>query len=161
MNNSNQLFIELHVPDFDVAVDFYKKLGFEVVSYDATIDGLGYFLMQRGNTILNFYGGSEKVYDQSFFKQFPKNTPRGFEVEITIPIDDVKKCFEEIKNNIPAAIVQEIKEKHDRKSDNFELVWHDFRVVDPFGFYLRFTEPINWKKCFCGSDKDYTVCHGK
>lgn len=157
----NQLFIELHVPDFEAAVDFYKKLGFKVLSYDATIDGLGYFLMQRENTIINFYGGSEKVYEQSYFKKFSKDTPRGYEVEITIPVDDVDKCFAEIKNSVPEAIAQELMEKRDKKSENLELVWRDFRVVDPFGFYLRFTEPINWKQCHCGSGKDYLECCGK
>ncbi len=63
----NNIFIELHIPDFEIAKDFYSKLGFEVISDDKLIDGLGYFLMERKGTILNFYGGSEKVYKQSYF----------------------------------------------------------------------------------------------
>lgn len=157
----NRLFVELHVPDFSIAEDFYKKLGFEIASYDKVYNGLGYFLMQRGETIINFYGGSDKVYEQSFFKKFSKGTPRGFEVEITIPTDNIDEYFKAVKMNIPDNIVQELMKKTDKKSDTKEFVWRDFRVEDPFGFYLRFTEPIFWKECYCGSNKDYRKCHGK
>jgi len=156
MKQGNKIFIELHVPDFDVAKDFYSKLGFEVVSDDGVVNGIGYFIMEREGAMINFYGGSDRVYEQSWFKRFPKDTPRGFEVEITIPVDDVDRCFEETKKHVPENVVGDLAEKRDRT-----LAWRDFRVVDPFGFYIRFTEPINWKACHCGSGKDYKKCHGK
>ncbi|MFA5925783.1 MAG: hypothetical protein WC831_02520 [Parcubacteria group bacterium] len=36
-------------------------------------------------------------------------------------------------------IVRELKELKDHGH-----TWKDFRMVDPFGFYLRFTELIDW-----------------
>lgn len=103
---TNRIFIELHVPNFDVAKNFYTKLGFEVVSDDGVIDGLGYFIMERDGTMINFYGGSTRVYEQSYFKRFPHDTIRGYEVEVAIPIDDLVSYYEEIKNQVPDNIVQ-------------------------------------------------------
>lgn len=158
MNETNRIFIELHIPDFALAKDFYSKLGFELVSDDSIADGLGYFIMERKGAIINFYGGSDKVYEQSYFKRFPKDTQRGFEVEITIPMpaDEIDTYFESVKASVPDSIVQDLMPKKDRT-----LTWRDFRIVDPFGFYLRFTEPINWKACSCGSGQEYKRCHGK
>jgi len=73
----NNLIIELHVPDLNAVKEFYSKLSFEVSIYDEPNEkDPGYLTMTRkddlGNTILNFYGGDERVYNQSFFKQFPK-----------------------------------------------------------------------------------------
>lgn len=152
----NKIFIELHVPNFDVAKDFYTKLGFEVVSDDGVIDGLGYFIMEREGAMINFYGGSTRVYEQSYFKRFPQDTIRGYEVEVTIPIDHLVSYYEEIKNQVPDNIVQLLSDKKDRS-----LRWKDFRIVDPFGFYLRFSEPIDWTVCHCGSGERWKGCHGK
>jgi predicted lactoylglutathione lyase len=82
---ANNLIIELHVPDLKVAKEFYSKLGFEVCMDDApNVENPGYLTMIRkdsiGNTMLNFYGGDERVYGQSFFKQFPKETKRGYAI---------------------------------------------------------------------------------
>lgn len=156
MKQTNKIFIELHVPDFDITKNFYQKLGFKIVSDDGIEDGVGYFIMERNGAMINFYGGSDKVYNQSYFKRFDKNTPRGFEVELVIPIEDIDEYYAMVKNNAPENIVGELKDKKDRT-----LTWRDFRVADPFGFYLRFTEPINWKICHCGSGKNYLDCHGK
>lgn len=157
-NQTNRVFIELHVPDFDIAKDFYSKLGFQVVSDDGLVDGVGYFVMERNGTMINFYGGSDKVYGQSYFKKFPKNTARGFEVELTIPIpvEEIDRYFTEVKSNVPENVVQDLIVKKDRS-----LTWRDFRVADPFGFYLRFTEPIDWFACHCRSGKNWKNCHGK
>ncbi|KPJ55746.1 hypothetical protein AMJ49_06440 [Parcubacteria bacterium DG_74_2] len=140
----NNLIIELHVPDLDVIRDFYSKLGFDV-SIDDKINEkeLGYLTMIRkdklGNTMLNFYGGDDRVYNQSFFKQFPKNTKRGYATEITITTDDIKRVYKKVSENLKDNIVRELKELegHGHK-------WKDFRMVDPFGFYIRFTELIDW-----------------
>lgn len=157
MNQTNRIFIELHVPDFKLARDFYSKLGFEVVSDDGVVNGLGYVVMERKGTLINFYGGSKRVYDQSYFKQFPQHTPRGFEVELTIPVpvEEIDGYFASVKKNVPNNVVQDLISKKDRS-----FSWRDFRVADPFGFYVRFTEPINWLLCHCGSGEEYKKCHG-
>ena len=74
---------------------------------------------------------------QRYFADSPKNTPRGYEVEITIPVSGVQKLWEEIKDKIPEKqIAQPLTLKRWNK-------W-DFRVADPFGFYVRFTELVDW-----------------
>ena len=143
-NINNNLIIELHVPDFNTVKDFYSKLGFEITMDDApNAENPGYLTMTRkdalGNTMLNFYGGDERVYKQSFFKQFPKETKRGYATEVTIPTGDIDEVYNLVSANLKEYIVRELKglEDHGHR-------WKDFRMVDPFGFYLRFTELIDW-----------------
>lgn len=140
----NNLIIELHVPDFEKVRDFYSKLGFVETMFDEpTETEQGHLTMTRkdsaGNTMLNFYGSDDRVYTQSFFKKFPKETPRGFEVEITIPVYDIEKLYNQISPLLKDNIVRELTELSDH-----DLKWKDFRMVDLFGFYLRFTELIDW-----------------
>jgi len=140
----NNLIIELHVPDLDVAKDFYSKPGF-VVTMDDKLNNqeLGYMTMTRedklGSTMLNFYGVDERVYGQSYFKQFPKDTTRAYAIEVTMTTGDIDKLYELALVNLKENIVRELKELSDHGH-----AWKDFRMVDPFGFYLRFTELIDW-----------------
>lgn len=140
----NNLVIELHVPDFKLVRDFYGIFGFHEIMNDPTSGGgsdLGYMVLKRedaiGNTSINFYGDKEKVSEHAHFRDFPKDTPRGYGVEITIPVSDVKKLWEEVKTKLgDKQIAQSLTLKRWNK-------W-DFRVVDPFGFYIRFTELVDW-----------------
>lgn len=141
---TNNLIIELHVPDLEKAKEFYSKLGFSISLDDKPNEKeLGYLTMTRndqaGKTIINFYGGDERVYSQSFFKQFPKETKRGYAVEVTIVVAEIDEFYSQIKEILRDNVVREIieLEDHDHK-------WKDFRMVDPFGFYLRFTELLDW-----------------
>lgn len=60
----SSIIMELHVPNFDVAKQFYGKLGFvEVWSYPPK-DQSGYMVMQRGDSVLAFFCGNEEVYNQ-------------------------------------------------------------------------------------------------
>lgn len=149
MNNNpgkiiNNLIIELHVPDFRPVRDFYGIFGFHELKYDPTSGGgsdLGYLILKRddkiGETHLNFYGDKEKVSQHSHFKDFPADTPRGYAVEITIPVSDVSGLWENIKDKLSAEqIAQPLTLKRWNKLD--------FRVIDPFGFYVRFTELVDW-----------------
>lgn len=94
--------------------------------------------MSRGNSILGFYCGNEEVYRHSFFSRFPRNTPRSYGVEIGIYVcdRDIAKFY--------AEVVRKIGKKFVVKSLMLQPwgKW-DFRIVDPFGFYLRFSEPLN------------------
>lgn len=140
----NNLVLELHVPDFQPVRDFYGKFGFEELRYDATSGGgsnLGYLVLGRsdsvGNTQLNFYGDKPEVANHSHFVDFAKDTPRGYAVEITVPVSDVADLWERAgKYLAETAIAQELVTKRWGKQD--------FRVVDPFGFYVRFTELVDW-----------------
>ena len=140
----NNLIIELHVPDLDMVKNFYSKLGFKITMYNKLNEKeLGYLTMTRkdkiGNTMLNFYGGDDRIYNQSFFKQFPQDTKRGYATEITITTGDIEGIYKKATGKLKDNIVRELKELegHGRK-------WKDFRMVDPSGFYLRFTELIDW-----------------
>jgi catechol 2,3-dioxygenase-like lactoylglutathione lyase family enzyme len=140
----NNLVLELHIPDFQKARDFYKIFGFEELYYDPTSGGgsdLGYMVLIRrdllGDTSFHFYGDKEKVTEHAGFNQFPANTPRGWAVEITVPVSDVEALWNEVSSKLPEdAISQPLITKRWGKKD--------FRVFDPFGFYVRFTELVDW-----------------
>jgi len=140
----NNLIIELHVPDLNVVKDFYSKLGFEVkVDDDVNETDLGYVTMLRrdkiGNTLINFYGGDDRVYNQSYFKNFPKDTKRGYAAEVTIPISNIDTLYESVMVNLKNHVVREL-----IVSEDHAYKWKDFRMEDPFGFYIRFTELLDW-----------------
>lgn len=140
----NNLVLELHVPSFEPVRNFYELLGFMELKYDPTSGGgsdLGYLVLERkdsiGNSMINFYGDKDKVSQHAHFRDFPSSTPRGYEVEITIPVSDVEKLWDSVKEKLTSEqISQPLTLKRWNKKD--------FRVVDPFGFYVRFTELVDW-----------------
>jgi uncharacterized glyoxalase superfamily protein PhnB len=123
------VYIELHVPDFKRAIEFYSRLGFKLLW--RTED---YLVMKRKRSVLNFYGGNPKVYSHSYFGRFKKTTKCGYGVEIIIPVDRVERFYNRVRKF--ARIVQPLQLKK----------WghRDFRIIDPFGFYLRITERYEW-----------------
>ncbi len=139
----NSLIVELHVPDFAPAKEFYSKLGFKVASEDVKGEYPGYLVMGRedplGNTTINFYGDDERVYDQSYFKQFDRKTTRGYAVSLTIPVKDIHAFYLEVSRDLKENVAQKLTEKTDGKK-----AWYDFRMTDPYGFYIRFTELLDW-----------------
>jgi len=140
----NNLVLELHVPDFRPARKFYGLLGFTEQQYDASSGGgsdLGYLVLKRddhmGTTMLNFYGDKPSVAQHAHFKEFSSDTPRGYGVEITIPVNDVTSMWQSISPKLnDKAIAQPLERK--RWGDQ------DFRLIDPYGFYIRFTEIVDW-----------------
>ena len=141
---NNNLIIELHVPDFNKIKDFYSKLGFIITMEDEINENeLGYLTMTRkdemGNTMLNFYGGDERVYNQSYFKQFPQNTKRAYASEVTMVVENIESIYNSAITNLKDYIVKPL-----RSNEDHGHKWRDFRIEDPFGFYLRFTEIIDW-----------------
>lgn len=131
INNSIQ--IELHVPDFELVKEFYGKLGFEVVWERKPEEKKGYLVIKRDNNILCFWPGNEYVEKQSYFQNFPSDTKRGYAVEIVIMTKDIDGLYRKAESF--CKIVDELQKQP----------WglKDFRIEDPFGFYLRFTEPHN------------------
>lgn len=132
-DTTNHLQIELHVPDFGPALDFYGKLGFKTVWIRQEHNVGDYLVMEREGTILNFWPGNKEVWEQPYFKAFPKDTKRGYGVEIVIPVDNIEPYYEKVKRF--ATISSELQFRP----------WgvKDFRIEDPFGFYLRMTERHN------------------
>jgi catechol 2,3-dioxygenase-like lactoylglutathione lyase family enzyme len=135
----NDIHVELHIPDFNIAFDFYSKLGFKTVwRTDPTDDIPGYMVMKRDHTILGFYGGNNSVYDHEYFKKFNKETPRGYGVEIAIFISDIDI------SDYYKEVIGKIEEKYLATELTLQDYGkRDFRIVDPFGFYIRFSEPEN------------------
>lgn len=131
----SDILLELHVPDFKITKKFYKDLGFEVVWEKKPLARKGYLVMRRGDSIINFYCGNIHVYEQTYFKTFPKDTKRGYAVEVIIPIDNIEEFYKKIYRKYKSKIVQPLKKRFSKP---------DFRMVDPFGFYLRFVERYDW-----------------
>lgn len=128
--------IELSVPSFQLAKDFYIKLGFEIVWEEPPKGMNGYLVMKLGSSILCFFCGNEEVYKHPYFKQFSQNTKRGYGVEISIPIENIDEYYKQIITKISEKdIFQPLKEQPWGKKD--------FRLEDPFGYFLRFNEPWN------------------
>lgn len=132
----NEMFVELHVPDFELAVEFYSVLGFELVWRDDSTQG--YMILRRGDTILNFFGGTEEIYSHQYFGRFSQDTPRGYGVELIIFQKKIVEFFAKLSNQLPENIVEELSIKP----------WgaRDFRVVDPFGFYITITEGYDYMR---------------
>lgn len=130
---SATIALELHVPDFQPAAEFYGVLGF--TTYRTESENGGYMVLRRGETIINFYSGSDEVYNHSYFKQFDRETPRGYGVEIIITSNDLDIDHAALHEK-DYEIVDEIKERP----------WgaRDFRVTDPYGYYIRITQPIDY-----------------
>ena len=132
------VILELHVPDFGKVKDFYTKLGFEKVWEYPPKEQTGYLVMRRKNSILAFFCGNEEVYSHPFFKKFPKETIRGYGVEVAIYITDMKieDYYQQVLEAVgKGSIVQPLELKP----------WgsKDFRLTDPFGYYLCIREAGN------------------
>jgi len=129
------IMLELHVPDFELIKKFYSDLGYKVVWEKKPEERKGYMVMRNGDSILNFYCGNEHVYEQTYFRRYPRTTKRGYAVEIVIPSDDIKKLYKKIEQKYKNQIVEPLMKRYDKL---------DFRMLDPFGFYLRFVERYDW-----------------
>ena len=130
---SNTSFVELHVPDFNVVKRFYGELGYQVRWEEPAKGAEGYLVLQLEGNILAFWPGTESVYDHAFFKKFPKETPRGYGVEIVVSVTNLGELYERASQL--KSVVAELQTRP----------WglKDFRIKDPLGYYVRFTEPDN------------------
>lgn len=122
--------VELHVPDFAPVRDFYGRLGFSVMREEPDTGSGGYLVLARGDNVLSFWPGSDRVQGHSYFARFPADSPRGYGVEVVLPVEDLDSVYEAAQ--AAGAVVSELRDRP----------WggRDFRVADPFGYYLRFAE---------------------
>lgn len=128
--------IELSVPSFVIAKEFYSNLGFKVIWEEPPKGMNGYLVMQLNQSILCFFCGNEMVYEHPYFKIFSKDTTKGYGVEISIPIDNIDEYYQNVVHKISEKyIFQPLKLQPWGKKD--------FRLADPFGYFLRFNEPWN------------------
>jgi catechol 2,3-dioxygenase-like lactoylglutathione lyase family enzyme len=134
----SDVIIELHVPDFDTVKDFYGTLGFKTVWEYPPEGQSGYLVMRREKSILTFFCGNEEVYNHSFFKQFPKTTTRGYGIEICIYISD-RNINDYYKDILPKISKESLITPLETKPWGSK----DFRIADPFGYYLCIREASN------------------
>lgn len=121
--------VELHVPDFGPAKQFYGALGFAVAREEHGPDD-GYLVMVHGADVLRFWPGSEAAERRGHFGRYPANA-RGYGVEIVLTFDDLDAAFSRV--GTMGTVVEPLRLRP----------WglRDFRVMDPYGFYVRCTEP--------------------
>ncbi len=127
---TNYTLLELHVPDFQKVKEYYGKIGFEVVWERTPEDFKGYLVMNMEENILCFWCGNQSVQDHPYFKKFSPTNQPGYGVEIIVMVENVEAYYDRVKAiaNVVGPIALQ--------------PWglKDFRVADPFGYYLRITE---------------------
>jgi len=123
--------VELHVPDFEPVRAFYGALGFTVEREETGEDG--YLVLRYGDARLAFWPGSPRVAEHHYFGRVPAGAPRGVGVEVVIAVRDLDALHARAAQ--AGGIVREPGLR----------AWglRDFRVVDPYGYYIRFTEVRN------------------
>ena len=126
------ILIELHVPDFEIVKKFYSKLGFKIIWEREPEENKGYLVMKLEQNILCFWGGNESIYKQKYFSQFPKNSSKGYGVEIILMIKNINNYYQKLINS-------KIKISQPLSTKPWGL--SDFRIADPNGFYIRITSP--------------------
>lgn len=122
--------IELHVPDFQKVKHFYGSIGFQVVRENPIGGENGYLVLQLEENFICFWPGTDAVYNHPYFKQFPKETIHGYGVEIVINVNNLDAVYKKAEQL--NAVVEKIKKRP----------WgpKDFRITDPFGYYIRISE---------------------
>jgi lactoylglutathione lyase len=125
----NAMLVELHVEDFDRVRDYYEHLGFTVVWERPPERFKGYLVMSNGSNTICFWGGNKDIYEHQYFGRFPSDTKKGYGVELVIMVEDLDEIYRKAQQH--ATIVEDMELRP----------WglYDFRVEDPFGYYLRFT----------------------
>lgn len=120
--------VELHVPDFDIVRRFYGALGFTVEREERGDDG--YLVLRYGDARIAFWPGSPTVAGHHYFARFPAETPRGYGVELIVAVHDLDALYARAQG--AGCVVRELGLRP----------WglRDFRIADPFGYYIRFTE---------------------
>lgn len=129
----NTVLLELHVPNFETVKEYYGRLGFQVARETTPKGKEGYLVLKMEDNVLCFWAGNEQVYEQSYFKRFPTSTKRGYGVEIVVMVADLEAYYSKVQGSVNIVAKLALRP------------WglKDFRIVDPFGYYLRITSVHN------------------
>lgn len=121
--------VELHVPDLDLASTFYRELGFKDAWRDERT-GSRYLVMQLEGWPICF-----KAWDNthSYFGKDDGQRGNGVEIVIAVAAEHLESHYRRAERS--GALVAELQTRP----------WgaRDFRIADPFGYYLRFTESVD------------------
>lgn len=129
-NCSHPSFVELHVDDFDPIKHFYSLFGFSIVREDPPSGKDGYLVMEMEGNCICFWPGTSDVNTHSYFSRFDPHTPRGIGVEIVFQVSDIDALFERVNDKVDILEDLQLRPWGQR----------DFRVADPNGIYLRFSQ---------------------
>ena len=130
MTRMTSTLLELHVPSFEPVRKFYAQLGFETCWEHPPEGRKGYLVLALEENVLCFWSGNEEIHSHKYFRTFGKNAPNGVGVEIVLQVSNLASYYEQVKSDI------EIFEPIQLRPWGLK----DFRIVDPFGYYLRLTE---------------------
>jgi catechol 2,3-dioxygenase-like lactoylglutathione lyase family enzyme len=122
--------VEFHVSDLEATIEFYRRLGFELVR-----QWEGWALLDRGGSRL---GLQEDGYTRShahYFAPHLDRFPRGVGVETAVDVTDLAdlQALYAVATEM-GIVVRELQERG----------WGatDFRIADPDGYFVRFTTPL-------------------
>lgn len=124
--------LELHVPCFEQALAFYQRFGFVAAWREPR-----YLVLKNGLDLIAFYGGDADVASHSYFSRYPSTTKRGYGVEIILLVDDLEAALAALSPTTPILAPITLRPWGVR----------DFRIEDPFGYYLRVTERYDISRC--------------
>jgi len=119
--------LELFVEDTKRSKEFYTiVLGFQEVRCNPEHD---YHAFKRDEVQIGI-GSTKRLSENHYFRPEVSQDRKGLGIEIVLEVDDIKKLHEEVaKNDYPIA--------EPLTKQSWGLT--DFRIVDPDGYYLRFT----------------------
>ncbi len=117
------LLIELHVDDLDASAAFYALLGFSQVHRTHA-----HAILERGAQRIALHKSERGIGAHEHFSRWGPGTPRGYGVEIVIPVEDLDAAYGRLGAHAVAA--------------PRARAWgaRDFRAQDPSGFYVCVTE---------------------
>jgi catechol 2,3-dioxygenase-like lactoylglutathione lyase family enzyme len=120
------LRMELFVDDMDVSIDFYcRVLGFELMRHEE-----GYASIRSGSVTLGLGPIAKLPPEGGYFTRDTLSVHRGAGVEIVLEVDDIN-AFQDQVIAAGYPILEALQHRP------WGLM--DFRVADPDGYYLRFT----------------------
>jgi len=125
-----RLRLELFVSSVPDSKDFYTRvLGFETVDYQPD----NYSVFRKG-------GIQIALQNQSYLPDThplkPHNQPVGLGIEIVFEVEDILATYKQVQ-----------REQWHIKDALAQRPWglHDFRLIDPSGYYIRVTEQDSTK----------------
>lgn len=128
---------ELFVVDLGNSVDFYNNIDFITLAFKPKER---YALVKlEENAPLGLYGVGKDIIEHHYFGKYPSETKKGYGAEFVFTVEDIEKYFRRVTSQLGENVIAK-----PLTLRNWGV--KDFRISDPDGFYLRFTEDFDWLK---------------